>query len=108
MPNWPLNQGRSMAYDPIWMAWDLPATVSMAPTPWIRKHVQALFPDACQILDYYHCSEYLHKVAKAQNGQTLQALEWVEATLTRLYMGKIGLVLGGLWNRRTNLSATSV
>ena len=37
-----------------------------------------------------------HKVAKAQYGQTCQALEWVEATLTRLYMGKVGTVLGGL------------
>jgi hypothetical protein len=63
---------------------------------WIWKHVQALFPDACQVLDYYHCSEYLHRVAQAQYGQTLQALEWVEATLTRLYMGKMGTVLGGL------------
>jgi hypothetical protein len=63
---------------------------------WIWKHVQALFPQACQVLDYYHCAEYLHKVAKAQYGQTVQALEWVEATLTRLYMGKIGTVLGGL------------
>ena len=63
---------------------------------WIWKHVQALFPKACQVLDYYHCAEYLHKVAKAQYGQTVQALEWVEATLTRLYMGKIGTVLGGL------------
>jgi hypothetical protein len=33
---------------------------------WIWKHVQALFPHACQVLDYYHCAEYLHKVAKAQ------------------------------------------
>jgi hypothetical protein len=63
---------------------------------WIWKHVQALFPHACQVLDYYHCAEYLHKVAKAQYGQTIQALEWVEATLTRLYMGKMGTVLGGL------------
>jgi hypothetical protein len=63
---------------------------------WIWKHVQALFPNACQVLDYYHCSESLHKVAKAQYGQTFQALEWVEATLTRLYMGKVGTVLGGL------------
>ena len=63
---------------------------------WIWKHVQALFPNACQVLDYYHCSAYLHKVAKAQYGHTLQALEWVEATLTRLYMGKVGTVLGGL------------
>ncbi len=30
------------------------------------------------------------------NTATVQALEWVEATLTRLYMGKVGSVLGGL------------
>jgi hypothetical protein len=63
---------------------------------WIWKHVQALFPEACQVLDYYHCSEYLHRVAYAQYGHTLQALEWVEATLTRLYQGQVGAVLGGL------------
>jgi hypothetical protein len=35
-------------------------------------------------------------MAKAHYGTTEQALEWVEATLTRLYLGKIGWVLGGL------------
>jgi hypothetical protein len=63
---------------------------------WIWKHVQSLFPEARQVLDYYHCKEYLHKMAKAHYGTTAQALEWVEATLTRLYVGKIGWVLGGL------------
>jgi hypothetical protein len=63
---------------------------------WIWKHVQALFPQARQVLDYYHCKEYLHKVAKVHYGTSGQALEWVEATLTRLYLGKVGLVLGGL------------
>src|SRR5918993_2436043 len=63
---------------------------------WIWKHVQTLFPDACQVLDYFHCSQYLHRVACAQYGHTLQALEWVEATLTRLYHGQVGAVLGGL------------
>ena len=63
---------------------------------WIWKSVETLWPSACQVLDYYHCSEYLHRVAKAQYGNGLQALEWVESTLTRLYMGKIGQVLGGL------------
>jgi len=33
---------------------------------WIWKHVQTLFPHARQVLDYYHCAEYLHKMAKAQ------------------------------------------
>jgi hypothetical protein len=64
--------------------------------PWIWKHVEALFPHARQVLDYYHCAEYLHKVAKAQYGASEQALHWVEATLTRLYWGQVAAVLGGL------------
>jgi hypothetical protein len=63
---------------------------------WIWKHVQALFPQARQVLDYYHCAQYLHRVAKAHYGLSVQALEWVEATMTRLYLGKVGLVLRGL------------
>jgi uncharacterized protein UPF0236 len=63
---------------------------------WIWQHGQALFPHACQVLDYDHCAEYLHKVAKAQDSDPLHALQWVEATLTRLYLGKVGQGLGGL------------
>ena len=32
---------------------------------WIGKHVQALFPQARQVLDSYHGVQYLHRVAKA-------------------------------------------
>jgi hypothetical protein len=63
---------------------------------WIWQHVESLFPSARQVLDYYHCKESLHKVAKAQYDAPERALEWVEATLTRLYLGKVGWVLGGL------------
>ena len=63
---------------------------------WIWKHVQARFPEARQVLDYYHCAQYLHRVAKAHYGASVQALEWVEATMTRLYLGQVGRVLGGL------------
>ena len=63
---------------------------------WIWKHVEDLFPDAVQVLDYDHCSEYLHRMAKAQYDDPERAQEWVEATLTRLYLGKISQVLGGL------------
>ena len=63
---------------------------------WIWKHVQALFPQARQVLDYYHCAQYLHRVAKAHYGGSVQAVEWVEATMTRLYLGKVSLVLRGL------------
>jgi hypothetical protein len=64
--------------------------------PWIWKHVKALFPHARQVLDYYHCADYVNDVAKAQYGASLQAQEWAEATMTRLYLGKVSAVLGGL------------
>jgi hypothetical protein len=63
---------------------------------WIWEHVESLFSSARQVLDYSHCSDYLHRMAKAQYGDSQQAHEWVEATLTRLYLGKISAVLGGL------------
>src|SRR5215217_6739185 len=63
---------------------------------WIGKHVRALCPHACQVLDYSHCAEYIHKGAQAHYGASLQALEWAESTMIRLYVGKIGHVLGGL------------
>jgi hypothetical protein len=62
---------------------------------WIWKHVQALFPQARQVLDDSHCAQYLHRVAKAHDGASVQAVEWVEATMTRLSLGKVGVVLGG-------------
>jgi hypothetical protein len=63
---------------------------------WRWKQVQALFPPARQVLDYSHCAQYLHRVANAHYGASVQACEWVEATMTRLYLGKGSLVLGGL------------
>jgi hypothetical protein len=63
---------------------------------WIWKYIHSLFPQARQVLDYYHCAEYLHKVAKVHYGDSVQSLQWVEATLTRLYLGHVGAVLGGL------------
>jgi hypothetical protein len=63
---------------------------------WMWKHVQSLCPSARPVLDYSHCKEYLHKVAKVQYASSERALEWVEATLTRLSLGKVGWVLGGL------------
>ena len=63
---------------------------------WIGKHGQALCPQARQVLDYSHCAQYLHRVAKAHYGASVQAVEWVEATMTRLSLGKADLVLRGL------------
>jgi hypothetical protein len=64
---------------------------------WIWNRIEELFPSARQVLDYYHCAEYLHKVAAAQYGKgTSQAVEWVQATLTRLALGEYRHVVSGL------------
>jgi hypothetical protein len=48
--------------------------------PWIWKQARALFPSAVEILDYYHCSEHLHKVAALQYGaHPERQQQWYEA-----------------------------
>ena len=65
--------------------------------PWIWKWVEELFPSARQILDYYHCSSYLHAVAEAQYGaDAARASHWLEATLARLFCGEGSGVVWGL------------
>jgi hypothetical protein len=40
---------------------------------WIWKHVQALFPQARQVLDYDHCAQDLQRVAQVHYGASGQA-----------------------------------
>ncbi|MFZ9596478.1 MAG: ISKra4 family transposase, partial [Bdellovibrionia bacterium] len=35
--------------------------------PWIWNHLKKAFPSGKEILDYYHRSEKIHKLAKYQN-----------------------------------------
>lgn len=64
---------------------------------WLWKHMTACFPDGREVLDYYHCSEHLFSVAKAQYGEkSSEGLEWVEATLCRLFYGEVGHTVAGL------------
>lgn len=64
---------------------------------WIWKHLEAAFPGGKQILDYYHCSEHVHKVAALQyaSDENQQAL-WIESTMARLFYGNVGAVMWGL------------
>jgi hypothetical protein len=64
---------------------------------WIWPLVQELFPTAVQVLDYYHCSEHLYRMAGAQFAdQPEPQREWIEATLARLFCGQVAAVLEGL------------
>ncbi len=65
--------------------------------PWIWNKPLEVFPKAKQVLDFYHCSEYIHAAANAQYGKgTKQARQWVEATFTRLFHNDIDNVLHGM------------
>jgi hypothetical protein len=64
---------------------------------WLWKHMKAAFPSGKETLDYYHCSERIHKVAQLQYGQdqNAQAL-WIGSTLARLNFGEVESVIWGL------------
>lgn len=65
--------------------------------PWIWNRAKEIYPDAKKVLDYYHCSEYLHDLANAQYGKNSQkAREWVEAMLTRLFLNKADGIIAGI------------
>lgn len=64
---------------------------------WLWKHMVACFAKGRQILDYFHCAEHIHKVAKEQYGeQSPKCLEWVESTITRLFYAEVDNVIWGL------------
>jgi Uncharacterised protein family (UPF0236) len=61
---------------------------------WIWRIVQRHFPQAIQIVDWYHASAYLNKVAYAAFGEhTPQAHAWLEQSKTDLYAGRLGSVI---------------
>lgn len=64
---------------------------------WIWNRVKELFPTAREILDFYHCSGYIHDVASNQYMyDPLKAMEWVEGTMARLFCGEGDKVISGL------------
>ena len=61
------------------------------------SQVNALFPTAVQILDDYHCREHVHKVGGLQFSEdAVQAREWVEAMMARLFWGDVDWAIEGL------------
>jgi hypothetical protein len=68
---------------------------------WIGSGVQQLFPTAEQVLDYYHGVEHIHTLAEVQYGAHPEwVLEWVEATIARLFAGEVAGVIWGLQRMR--------
>jgi hypothetical protein len=57
---------------------------------WIWKLIERHFPDAVQIVDWYHASEYLPAVAEAAFGRDTPEYEvWLQQARTQLWEGQI-------------------
>lgn len=64
---------------------------------WIWKMAKELFPQAIQILDWYHATEHLWAAARARFGVNEQGLRaWIEQRKTELWDGKFDEVLTAL------------
>jgi len=72
---------------------------------WIWNSLAACFPNGKQVLDYYHCSEHLHKVAEAHYGKTPEAIQWVESATARLFENQVDSVIWGLQRYQATASA---
>ena len=71
--------------------------------PWIDRITTNNYPQAIQIIDWYHADERLWKVAKAAFGEgSLQSQQWVEKQADLLWHGRVKEVVSALhaldWN----------
>lgn len=60
---------------------------------WIWKLVSQYFPDAVQIVDWYHACEYLTPIAEAVFSQENERNAWLEEVKTWLWQGNIKKVI---------------
>lgn len=64
---------------------------------WIWNRVCEIFSTIKLVLDFFHCSEYVHDLANIQYGKgTKKAQEWVEATFVRLFHNHVTDVIRGI------------
>ena len=63
---------------------------------WLWSAMQRCFPTGRCVLDYYHCAEHLHTVAKVQFTEPDEREQWVEAALAWLSLDQAGLVIAWL------------
>lgn len=61
---------------------------------WIWNMVDFYYPDATQILDWYHASQYLYKIAEeAFEVKSEEYTNWIERTKTLLWEGRINQLI---------------
>ena len=64
---------------------------------WLWRAMKQAFPSGREVLDYYHCSEHIHDLAKSlYSSETLEALQWAESTMSRLFHHEVVEVIEDL------------
>lgn len=63
---------------------------------WIWDGLGSVFPEARQILDYYHCAEHLEDFVKIRFKDSAAGKRWLKDTKERLFANDAKLVLAGL------------
>jgi len=65
--------------------------------PWLWRCMKEAFPAGREILDFYHCAEHIHDLAKVQfEDNSFKALLWIESTMARLFHHEVGYVISDL------------
>lgn len=72
---------------------------------WIWNLVSHYFPDAVQIVDWYHACEYLTPIASGVSSDEKQQKDWVQKTKDWLWQGKIKKVIQECQKYLTSLAA---
>jgi hypothetical protein len=60
---------------------------------WIWDLVTEHYPEAIQIVDWFHATEYIAPVAKAVFGNTEQGQQWIDQVRTNLWEGELEKVI---------------
>ncbi|NTW88857.1 MAG: hypothetical protein HGB26_06990 [Desulfobulbaceae bacterium] len=64
---------------------------------WVWTALKEAFPSGREILDFFHCFEHLHTVARAQFGEkSLEGHQWAETMMIRLADGAVLTALRSL------------
>lgn len=66
---------------------------------WIANFIKTNYPDATDILDFYHASEYLHEFSKvmfSKKTQNEERLKWIDKQILRLFNDKIQHVINDI------------
>lgn len=88
-------------WDPLFWAYACQARADLAQevvfvcdgAQWIWNLIGRHFPQAIQIVDWFHAEERLEKVAQQVFSDPAQAAPWLEQTLTSLWHGEVSSVI---------------